>query len=225
MYCDLTGEELKFLDVDCPRNWKEVVEIVVDTEGSIRDWSAEEKKLFRLGARSFYIKSASYLLSRLPFDSGVLKDLGCLDLSSTQEESSAVAFRNLAQQVSQVIAPKEVSALMDEFALISSEVLCIDPHERLDSTWQRVFSLQNKNGGIKYPLVGKLVNALLSLSHGNADVERGFSKNRRILQERSKLSIESVNGLYAIQSFAKRYDKNIPTIPVKRDMLIAVKQS
>ncbi|KAL1477444.1 hypothetical protein MTO96_035732 [Rhipicephalus appendiculatus] len=45
------------------------------------------------------------------------------------------------------------------------------------------------------------------------------------LQERSNLSIESINGLRAIQSFSKRYDRDIATMPIKSDMIKAVKQS
>ncbi|KAG0410566.1 hypothetical protein HPB47_012320 [Ixodes persulcatus] len=116
VYRDLTGEELKSLDVGG------------DTETALSDWTAEEKKLFRLGARSFYMKAASYLISKLPFDNVV----------------------NLAQQVPQVIAPTQVSALIDEFTQISTEALHCDPHERLDEVWQRIFSLKNEDGAPRY---------------------------------------------------------------------------
>ncbi|KAL1438379.1 hypothetical protein MTO96_047997 [Rhipicephalus appendiculatus] len=224
-YRHLTGQELQSVDVKSSNNWKEVIEIGGDTERAISGWSAEEKKLFRLGARSFYIKCASYLLSTLPLDNIVLRDLGCLQPNVIQEESSVVAFRNLAQQVPQVITPQEISALMDELALISTEKLQYDLGEQIDDAWQRIFVLKDKNGGPRYPLLGKLVKSLLCLSHGNADVERGFSENRRLLQERSNLSIESINGLRAIQSFSKRYDRDIATMPIKSDMIKAVKQS
>lgn len=224
-YRDLTGEELKSVDVECSSNWKQVVEIGGDTEKVIAEWSAEEKKLFRLGARSFYIKCATYLLSTLPLDNIVLRDLRCLRPDIIHEESSVVAFRNLAQHVPQVIPPQAMSGLMDELALVSTEKLEHDPGERIDVAWQPIFFLRGKNSGPRYPLLGKLVKSLLCLSHGNADVERGFSENRRLLLERSNLSIESINGLRAIQSFSKRYNRDVATIPIKADMMKAVKQS
>ncbi|KAH9375768.1 hypothetical protein HPB48_023017 [Haemaphysalis longicornis] len=119
-----------------------------------------------------------------------------------------------------------MSALMDELALVSTEKLQYDPGECIDVAWQPIFVLRGKNSGPpRYLLLGKLVKSLLCLSHGNADVERGFSKNRRLLLERSNLSIESINGLRAIQSFSKRYNRDVATIPIKADMMKAVKQS
>lgn len=61
-YRDFTGVELQSLNVECSANWKQVVEIGADTENSINSFTPEEKMMFRLGARSFYIQVAKYLL-------------------------------------------------------------------------------------------------------------------------------------------------------------------
>lgn len=68
----------------------------------------------------------------------------------------------------------------------------------------------------------KFVKAMLSLAHGNADVERGFSENR---SERSNLSIAGVNGLRATKSFCSRYGQDASAVPLKPDMIKAVKGS
>lgn len=73
VYRDLT-EELKSLEFECSAKWKQVVEVGGNTETAISDWTAKEKKLFRLGARSFYMKATSYLLSKLPYDNVVMRD-------------------------------------------------------------------------------------------------------------------------------------------------------
>lgn len=150
-YRDFTGVELQFLNVECSANWKQVVEIGGDTENSINSFTPEEKKMFRIGARSFYIHVAKYLLSRLPFGNQVLKDLKSIHPSAVKEESAIVALRNLAQQVPEVVPPQEVSALMDELTLLSTEEFSSNPHERLDDAWQHIFSLLSKDGGPKYP--------------------------------------------------------------------------
>lgn len=59
-------------------------------------------------------------------------------LNVIREETFVVVLRNLAQQVSEAVAPQQVSALMDEFTLISAEVLNYNLHERLDDIWQHV---------------------------------------------------------------------------------------
>lgn len=73
----------------------------------------------------------------------MLKDLKSLHPSAVKEESAIVALRNLAQ-VPEVVPPQEVSALMDELTLLSTEEFSSNPHERLDDAWQHVFSLLSR---------------------------------------------------------------------------------
>ena len=72
---------------------------------------------------------------------------------------------------------------------------CIEYHD-IDFYWNKVFSICQNNGQPKYLTLWKLIKNVLIISHGNADVERGFSINGNILtEERSLLSEKSVNGL------------------------------
>lgn len=79
----------------------------------------------------------SYLLSKLPFDNVLLRDFECIYANVIQEETSVVALRNVTQQAPEliVIAPQQVSALMDGFTFISTEILDYDPHKTLDDFW------------------------------------------------------------------------------------------
>lgn len=112
---------------------------------------------------------------------------------------------------------------MDEFTLISTEVLNYDPDKRLDDIWQHVFSLKCEGGAPRYPFVGKVPKPLLSFAHGNVDVERAYRENCHMLHEHSKLSITSANGLRAIRSFAERYDQDPSAVPIKLELIRAVK--
>jgi hypothetical protein len=57
------------------------------------------------------------------------------------------------------------------------------PHIVLKNFGSIFFYLKDGQGNPKYPLISGVVKASLSLSHGNADVERTFSKSGRILTE------------------------------------------
>lgn len=71
----------------------------------------------------------------------------------------------------------------------------IEYHE-IDYYWNKIFSIVQSNGYSKYPTLAKLIKNILIISHGNADVERGFSTNENILtEERTLLSEKSINGL------------------------------
>ena len=52
---------------------------------------------------------------------------------------------------------------------------------RIDSYWSRVFELKNDAGRLRFPQLAALVKSVLTLSHGNAGPEQGFSINKSIL--------------------------------------------
>ena len=49
-------------------------------------------------------------------------------------------------------------------------------YERIDVYWSKVGKMTRPTGERKYPALMKLARIALTLNHGNADVERGFSK-------------------------------------------------
>ena len=69
----------------------------------------------------------------------------------------------------------------------------------IDFYWNKVLAIVRSDGRPKYPTMSKLIKNILIISHGNADVERGFSINGNILtEERTLLSEKSINGLRSI---------------------------
>ena len=52
---------------------------------------------------------------------------------------------------------------------------------RIDSFWQKILELRTVDGDVKYQVLGRLVRAALLLSHGSADVERGFSRSAQLM--------------------------------------------
>lgn len=101
----------------------------------------------------------------------------------------------------QVLEASDVSAVTDEWNLFSTDDIPeqwtrIDKSKhsdntsvaevndyafRIDEFWAKVCKMQNVVGDIKYKMLSKVVMAALALPHGNADVERGFSKNMKLV--------------------------------------------
>ncbi|CAN8026599.1 unnamed protein product [Ixodes persulcatus] len=177
-YRSKKGKELPLLQPQSPANWKVKVEVGEDTEAAMSSWEPEEKHAFRLGARSFYIKCTQYLLSRLPFDNVILQGLRCLHPESRERESSSRDLRQLATKLPHVIQSQDVSALMDEYTLLQLEPIEVCSSSRVDEHWQKIFEMKKADNSAKFPLLCRVVKALLCIPHGNADLERGFSENR-----------------------------------------------
>jgi len=74
----------------------------------------------------------------------------------------------------------------------------------VDKYWYHVLCTTTSTGAPQYLSLAKLVKCLLSLSHGNSDVERGFSQNNNVISDdRSSLNEASINGLRATNAGIK----------------------
>lgn len=224
-YKTKTGKDLLRLEPGSSMNWKSKVEVGEDTEAAMASWEAAEKRAFRLGARSFYIKCTEYLLSRLPLDNTNLESLRCLNPDAQGRDTSATDLRLLAARLPQVIEASKISALMDEHTLFQLEPTETNLSLSVDQHWQKVFELKKADGSAKYPLLCKVIKALLCIPHGNADLERGFSENRRMLLERARLTIHNVNGMRQVLSHAKRFGGDPSKLVVTPTIIKAVQGS
>src|SRR5678815_2342152 len=72
----------------------------------------------------------------------------------------------------------------------------------------------------RFPTVERVVKASLSLSHGNADVERAFSTSGRTLTStRSSMSERTLNALITVKSALKMYDNKPYLISLTPELL------
>ena len=62
--------------------------------------------------------------------------------------------------------------------------------ERLDHYWRKIKLRKNAVGDLKYPLIIKVFKAALSLAHGNAEVERGFSESGKYVIQKIESCFE-----------------------------------
>jgi hypothetical protein len=78
----------------------------------------------------------------------------------------------------------------------------------------------SNRGEAKYTHLGKVVRAALCLSHGQADIERGFSLNKAILSDRTALSERTLCGLRTVKDVIEQYS-SVVEVPITRGILSA----
>ena len=82
------------------------------------------------------------------------------------------------------------------------------------------------DGSPKYPFLTSLVKICLTLSYGNADVERSFSENKLILDEkRTRMTDETLNGYRATSSYMKQFDNDPSKLSITGPLLNAARKS
>ncbi|KAG0443828.1 hypothetical protein HPB47_014484 [Ixodes persulcatus] len=174
------------------------------------------------------VKMRLDLLQMLPLDNKVLQHTSLLGLQPSDVESEVRSLRYLASQLPQVLESDHVSSLVDEWHLLrcdSANSLQLMEDGRIDTRWATVFQQKCAAGQQKYPLLSRLVKALLSLPHGNADCERGFSENKHLLEGRASLCIAGINGLRQVKTYLQRYDGDATKVPLSPDLLRSVKRA
>lgn len=94
----------------------------------------------------------------------------------------------------------------------------------LDKHWKKVFELTNADRST-VSLAQQGSKSIALHFRGNADFERGFSENSRILLERARLTIQSVNGIQQVHSYAKRFEGDPSQFVVTPSVINAVQGS
>ena len=100
---------------------------------------------------------------------------------------------------------------------------------RIDNYWRDILKLKTGSGKDKYPSLGKKVKGVLTLPHGNADVERGLSDNKKMLgKDRVKLSSKSIIGNRFSKEAVKIHDPEHmqpECVPLTKEIISCVRGS
>ena len=121
------------------------------------------------------------------------------------DAESVLAIERLAHRLTHVIDVSDVAQVSVEWGMYAMEQIpeswCTAvTQNRLEDYWGQVSKLTLSSGEPKFKYLPKLVKSYLALFHGNAELERGFSENAKILtSDRARLSPESVFGLRSVK--------------------------
>lgn len=138
-----------------------------------------------------------------------------------QQESARASLTIVARELPQLIGANELDELNAEWRMYENETIPDQWFEQMtnnndsvqaityrsiDYYWKSVFAIRNGSGNQKYVLLGKLIKSLLSLSHGNGDIETDLSENEVfVTDERSSMNIATINGLRATKEGIRFY--------------------
>ena len=202
VYQNKTGKDLQEVKHDDMQKQLSDKELIIgeSTRGVLEKLDSGKRKRALLDIRKFFITGVSYLLSRFPFENELLKDLGCLHLEHRLESGSISAVERIARKLP-FVEEEDVPLIADEWKVYQVE----DINEkiwkqkgklrRIDHYWRDILRLKTSSGKDKYTRLEKAVKGVLALPHGNADVERGLSDNKKMLtKDRVNLSKGSIIG-------------------------------
>ncbi|KAK7901343.1 hypothetical protein WMY93_018112 [Mugilogobius chulae] len=137
--------------------------------------------------REGYIKCASFLLKNLPLSNQTIKSLSALSPSLFLHESMADAFTTLAETLPNIVKTEEIGQLVEEVRANQIDPQLQDKSHCFDETtaridvdwWSAVISTKVAAGELKFPIMGKLVKALLLVFTGPLVEGQHFSSSNQ----------------------------------------------
>ena len=119
----------------------------------------------------------------------------------SERVNGAQAIRRIAVMMPTV--SEEVSLVTDEWKVYQAGDTD-STTRRVDHYWAEVFKEKSLQGEFKYSILQKLIKSLLSLAHGNADVERSlFANKKTVTPDRASLGDLTINGLRTVKDRAR----------------------
>lgn len=183
------------IEVNCEKsqNWLQSGKIAISsgTKRALKSVEDSKHKEILLVIRSCLKTTTDYLQKHLPISNPVLRDLKCLQPLATRKQATGRAtVGRLCQHLKKVgksdvfvnrvdaewllyMASKE----MDAFTLtITADII-------LCTYWGNESKITDVTGCKMFPHLSRLAKTSLTISHGNAVAERGFSVNTAVVSK------------------------------------------
>lgn len=177
-----------------------------------------EKINFFNRAQKHYIAACKHIIHKSGLKSEFLKNCHCLHPSMRKTDASSAEISLIAKKLPLDI---KTDVLIDEWNLLKTEE--DEPGSdrgRIDTYWNQFSTRKSLRGDPLFPTVCKVAIAVLTVSHGNSDVERGFSGSARVLtDDRASMSERTLNAVMTVKSALKLYDNKAHLVPIDKELL------
>lgn len=94
----------------------------------------------------------------------------------------------------------------------------MDPDLNTYEFWKKISEIEDLRNKQRYQELAKVVFACLSISHANADPERGFSHNKSILEHRETLVEDTISAIRMVKDAILQYG-SVEEFPNTRRLL------
>lgn len=232
------GKDLVNIQCDAADNWRPVNSMDVGN-GTNKALAAvtkdEERKKIRYSFRTCLVKTVSYMQKQLPLSNPILRDLQCLHPLARKTDEGKRAFVRLCMHFAKVT---KTDAFCDKVQAEWSMYMC-ETNSTVEqwSTkhhgdcsdicgyWNSIAQLSDVAGDKKYENLVNVVKSALSLSHGNAAPERGFSVNNSLLsKERLALGEQTICAVRVVKEAVRLFGA-VTNIPITKELIASSRRA
>lgn len=226
----LVQVDIQSTDLQLPNSRMEIGE---QTRTTLSTLEPNQQKIPLQGMRAFLQSTTKYLVTRLPIGDTFVRDLTVLHPKMQEVECGERCIRRIAQKLPQVIKDDQIPSVVDEWKLYQHQEIPEDWYKtdetgstRIDHYWAKVFQKKTLSGTEMFPYLKKLIKAVLTLSHGNADVERSLSVNKQAIgTNRTLLTPESLNGIRQVKDAVAAEDGKIHAMDFNKEFISCIRRA
>ena len=228
------GAELHAIDCDKGDNWLQGrdMEIGSGTKRTLAILPDDRKKTIRLDMRKSLKVMGKYLQDHLPLKNAVLRDLQSLHPLARKADAGRSCIGRLCNHLQKVTKTDQYcDHVCAEWLLYSTDTALDSQPDTLNAGrdicdyWQHVSTIVDTAGEKKYEHLSYIAKAALTLSHGNAAPERGFSVNNALVtQEKGSLAERSIVALRVVKEAIRLFGSST-NVPMTKELLQSVKRA
>ena len=196
--------------------------------GTLEGLDKEGKAILAKEFLSAMKEQLLYLQTHLPFKNKLLQCVVFAD-PSRRTDPRLTDRANIVANIFRRFGESEKAKIVAQLAFYKSVPADQLPEfdevkDRVDHWWRKVFQvLEEKMSEAPLELI-RLVKLTLSLPHGQAGVESGFSNSKSIIENRESLSMENVKSQKMVQGLVRRAG-GAHNVPITAAMLSKVRSS
>lgn len=235
---DNSVTKLLKIDVECAENMKPVKKIEIGFAVKvIVDAAEKSKKVSALQLREFYTECQSFLkrmtlkiLERSPLRYSVVKYLPCLDPRKMADHPDS-SHEKFTSFLGKLLEAKHLTAIQcDETKhqyedLLSTvrdhhheEFRSFTPKQPLDTFFYNILGQESK-----YSSLWMVIKMALVLSHGQSEIERGFSVNKDILSDNMQES--TIIAYRHVYDGIRKLSCKAHDLPITKEMMASCRHS
>ena len=183
---------------------------------------------FKMDCKKFVMTSVEKMLAKSPINYSLVRSLTCLNPNNlaNKQDLCRKRFKNVLIRLSEAGKFDKMDEAAREFNEFLDDVVDekIDLFEKFDSNNSRLdkFWFKYLNGKDKYKNLWEAVRKCLLLSHGQAEVERGFSINKHTIQD--NLSNDGLTAKRVVGDFIRK-SGGIDKIKITPQMIVSCASS
>ena len=181
------------------------------------------KRRLKKELRNSVIGMIDYLRDHLPLKNEIIRKAKYLNPTERENMNAKEHIVALGEMTGR-FTPSELDKIAGQWTWYAMKPFEAIPFSRIENYWNGILK-QFSRFDLEEPIeLGRLVRIILTLSHGQSDIERNFSHTKRLIHSRELMSAQSLKSQKLVRNFVNRCGGS-DQVPVTSGMISCMRNA